>query len=82
MVSQVPRPEELLRLAQSNQVPVRLIISSIGSLPLFALLIYWLYRGFAFASGARGARAVVVFTLALLVAVVLGELAVSALVHP
>lgn len=81
VVPDMPRPEELVRLSQSGQVPVRLIVSGIGSLPLFVWMIFWLYRGFAHSAGVRGPRSVVVFMIALVVASVLGELAIGALLR-
>jgi hypothetical protein len=68
VVPDVPRPEEILRIAQSGQVPTRLLISNIGSFPLLAWMIFWLYRGFAFSAGAQGPVAGLTFVLALVAA--------------
>lgn len=68
VVPEVPRPEEILRIAQSGEVPTRLLISNVGSFPLLAWMIFWLYRGFAFSAGVQGAVAGVIFVLALVAA--------------
>lgn len=67
-VPTVPGPDEIARIAQSGEVPLRLLISNVGSMPLLAWMMFWLYRGFAFSAGVRGAAAGVVFVLALVVA--------------
>ncbi len=73
VVPEVPGREEILRIAQSGEVPLRLLISSLGSTPLFVGMIYWLYRGFALSAGARGPVAGIVFVVGLVVAEVVSR---------
>lgn len=81
MLPELPTPEEMVRLAKAGQIPVRVVIASVGSFPFLAWMVFWLYRGFAFSAGARGGRAVVAFVVALVAAAVLGELVVHALIR-
>ena len=68
VVPVVPGTEEVLRMAQSGEVPLRLLISNVGSLPLLAWMIFWLYRGFAYSAGVRGPGAGVTFVAAIVTA--------------
>jgi hypothetical protein len=81
VVPDVPGPEEIVRMAQSGEVPVRLLISNLVSLPLLASMIFWLYRGFAFSAGARGPGAGVTFVVALVVAEVASKPLIAAMIR-
>lgn len=76
VMPEMPPRSELLRMVQSGELPVRMLVSSLGSLPLFLWMLFWLYRGFAFASGSESAKAVGVFVVTLGAGMALGELAV------
>lgn len=81
VVPVVPGPEEILRIAQSGEMPVRLLISNVGSFPLLAWMIFWLYRGFAFSAGVQGPVAGVMFVLALVAAEVSSKPLLAAMIR-
>lgn len=75
-----PPLEELIRLATSGQIPLRVHVASISFLPFLVWMFVWLYRGFALSAGMRGVKAAVTFIFAIVVAEILSKLALVVLV--
>ena len=70
-----PPPEEVLAQITSGAGPdVRVVLTSVLTIPLMLWFLAWLYRGFAHASGLRSVRSAVTFGAALIVAEILTKL--------